>query len=67
MTVGGCSFVHDPDIPITRKSVIWRRQDTTRIISLTDAPRGFTDLRSLDFEATVSHWPCVRTSRWSGR
>jgi hypothetical protein len=31
--------------------VIWRRQDTTRIISLTDAPRGFNDLRSLEFEA----------------
>ncbi|KXV76969.1 hypothetical protein [Acetobacter cerevisiae] len=31
--------------------MIWRREDTTRIISLTDAPRGFTDLRSLDFEA----------------
>lgn len=31
--------------------MIWRRQDTTRIISLTDAPRGFADLRSLDFEA----------------
>ncbi|MBS0966855.1 hypothetical protein JK165_12285 [Acetobacter okinawensis] len=31
--------------------MIWRREDTTRIISLTDAPRGFADLRSLDFEA----------------
>ncbi|MBV1837086.1 DUF2285 domain-containing protein [Acetobacter estunensis] len=51
MTDGGYSFVHDPDIPITRKPVIWRREDTTRIINLTDAPRGFTDLRSLDFEA----------------
>ncbi|MFT8826970.1 hypothetical protein [Acetobacter syzygii] len=50
-TDGGYSFVHDPDTPITRKPVIWRRQDTTRIISLTDAPRGFADLRSLDFEA----------------
>lgn len=50
-TDGGCSFVHDPDIPITRKPVIWRREDTTRIISLTDAPRGFSDLHSLDFEA----------------
>ncbi|MBO1325065.1 DUF2285 domain-containing protein [Acetobacter sp. TBRC 12305] len=51
MTVGGCSFVHDPDIPITRKPVIWRREDTTRIISLTEAPRGFSDFLSLNFEA----------------
>ncbi|MCP1214269.1 hypothetical protein NKW40_13570 [Acetobacter okinawensis] len=50
-TDGGYSFVHSPDIPITRKPVIWRREDTTRIISLTDALRGFADLRSLDFEA----------------
>ncbi|RCL06426.1 hypothetical protein [Acetobacter ascendens] len=51
MTDGGYVFVHDPDIPITQKLVIWRREDTTRIISLTYAPRGFSELRSLDFEA----------------
>ena len=50
-TDGGCSFVHNPDVLITRKPVIWRREHATRIISLTDAPRGFADLRLLDFEA----------------
>ncbi|GBR62564.1 hypothetical protein [Acetobacter syzygii] len=51
MTAGGYVFVHDPDIPITRKPVIWRREDTTRIISLTEAPHGFSDFLSLNFEA----------------
>ena len=50
-TDGGYVFVHNLDTPITRKPVIWHREDTIRIISLTDAPRGFADLRSLDFEA----------------
>ncbi|GBR11935.1 hypothetical protein AA0522_2498 [Gluconacetobacter liquefaciens NRIC 0522] len=51
VTAGGYVFVHDPDIPITRKPVIWRREDTTRIISLREAPHGFSDFLSLNFEA----------------
>ncbi len=46
--VGGCVFVHDPDIPASREYALWRAEVSPGTLILAPAPPGFEALPPVD-------------------
>ena len=46
--VGGCPFVHDPDLPATRATVLWRPEVSPGTMIIAPAPPGYEGLPPID-------------------